>query len=238
MSWKGPETPGLGLDGGRFRIGAALGPNRCGASKQRLEEIMKRTRKSEAAEAKVRAPQRAALGVGVGEEEAGEEHSGWRKEAEAGCSGSRLGEGRIQHLSQAGSDTPESDCSSSSQQKLERKEANTNSSSPGKGPVPLCPFPHPIIISPSHQPAADGLSFPVIDTVRAEDSRPSELQKDAVQKEELAPQEPQWRYSSPSRGPGRQSGAGWSWGSAWAVLGCELPECVPASAACLTRSPW
>ncbi|EPQ09201.1 MAP7 domain-containing protein 1 [Myotis brandtii] len=54
----------------------------------------------------------------------------------------------------------ESDCSSSSQQKLERKEADTNNCSP--------------------------------DPVKAEDSRSSGLQKEAVQKEELAPQEPQW----------------------------------------------
>lgn len=27
------------------------------------------------------------------------------------------------------------------------------------------------------------------------------------------------------------------WG-AWAVLGCEVSECVLASTACLTRSPW
>ena len=48
-----------------MRVRAGLGPNWCGASKQRLEEIMKRTRKSEAAETKVRMPPRAVLGVEV-----------------------------------------------------------------------------------------------------------------------------------------------------------------------------
>lgn len=67
-SWpgrKGLETPGPGLAGGRLRVRAGLGPNWCGASQQRLEEIMKRTRKSEAAETKVRMPPRAVLGVEV-----------------------------------------------------------------------------------------------------------------------------------------------------------------------------
>ncbi|KAB1268470.1 MAP7 domain-containing protein 1, partial [Camelus dromedarius] len=79
--------------------------------KKRLEEIMKRTRKSEAAETKVRIPPRAVLGV---------------------------------------------------EQKQDRKEAKANSSSP------------------------------VIDPAKAVEARPSGLQKEAVQKEELAPQEPQW----------------------------------------------
>ncbi|XP_057413142.1 MAP7 domain-containing protein 1 isoform X8 [Balaenoptera acutorostrata] len=78
--------------------------------KKRLEEIMKRTRKSEAAETKVRMPPRAVLGV----------------------------------------------------EKQDRKEAKANNSSPG------------------------------IDPVKATEARPSGLQKEAVQKEELAPQEPQW----------------------------------------------
>uniref|UniRef100_A0A4X1VX15 MAP7 domain containing 1 n=1 Tax=Sus scrofa TaxID=9823 RepID=A0A4X1VX15_PIG len=56
----------------------------------------------------------------------------------------------------------EPDCSSSLKQKQDRKEAKTNNSSP------------------------------VIDPVKAMEARPSGLQKEAVQKEELVPQEPQW----------------------------------------------
>lgn len=57
MSRKGPAIPGPGMAGGRLETRAWLGPNWCGTSKQRLEEIMKRTRKSEAAETKVRIPE-------------------------------------------------------------------------------------------------------------------------------------------------------------------------------------
>lgn len=43
------------------------------------------------------------------------------------------------------------------------------------------------------------------DPVKAVETRPSGLQKDSMQKEELAPQEPQWRYQLPTPGtPGRQ----------------------------------
>ena len=90
----------------------------------------------------------------------------------------------------------ESDCSSNSKQKLDRKEAKANNFSPGKCPVPLISVPsatHPQT-SCSPQPLTDGHSFPVIDPVKAGEARPSGLQKEAVQKEELAPQEPQWRY--------------------------------------------
>lgn len=99
--------------------------------------------------------------------------------------------------------------------------------------VPFTPRHH----TSSHQPATDGHSFPVIDTVKAEDSRSSGLQKEAAQNEELAPQEPQWRYQLPIPGAWAESQ-----GQAGAVgvpgLGGEVPECVPASTACLTRSPW
>ena len=50
--------------GGRG-LGPGLGLTGVGLSQQRLEEIMKRTRKSEAAETKVRMPPRAVLGVEV-----------------------------------------------------------------------------------------------------------------------------------------------------------------------------
>lgn len=36
--------------------------------------------------------------------------------------------------------------------------------------------------------------------VKAGEARPTGLQKEAVQKEELAPQEPQWRYLLPIPG--------------------------------------
>ncbi|KAB0394672.1 hypothetical protein E2I00_005561 [Balaenoptera physalus] len=58
------------------------------------------------------------------------------------------------------------------EQKQDRKEAKANNSSPG------------------------------IDPVKATEARPSGLQKEAVQKEELAPQEPQWRYQLPTPGAG------------------------------------
>lgn len=43
----------IGPAGEKLGIRSGGGPNYCGTSTQRLEEIMKRTRKSEAAEAKV-----------------------------------------------------------------------------------------------------------------------------------------------------------------------------------------
>lgn len=64
---------------------------------------MKRTRKSEAAETKVRIPQRAALGDEAGcRKEAGEGHPGWRKEAMAGRSGP--GSGREEYSTSVGWD--------------------------------------------------------------------------------------------------------------------------------------
>lgn len=54
--WVGRELSSrIGPAGGKLRIRSGFEPNWCGASStQRLEEIMKRTRKSEAAETKVR----------------------------------------------------------------------------------------------------------------------------------------------------------------------------------------
>lgn len=65
-------------------------------------------------------------------------------------------------------------------------------------PSPSPPHPHTYS---SHQPATDDHSFPVTDPVKAGESRPSGLQKEAVQKEELAPKESQWRYQLTSQGP-------------------------------------
>lgn len=93
------------------------------------------------------------------------------------------------------------DCSSSSKQKQDRKEATANNSSPGKAcSPPLQPQP-----SASPPPLTDGHSFPGKDPAKAVEARPSELQK-----EELAPQEPQWRYQLPRAGPrSREAGSGW-----------------------------
>lgn len=102
-------------------------------------------------------------------------------------------------------DPLEPDCSSSSKQKQDRKEATANNSSPGKAcSPPLQPQPQPQP-SASPPPLTDGHSFPGIDPAKAVEARPSELQK-----EELAPQEPQWRYQLPRAGPrSREAGSGW-----------------------------
>ena len=102
-------------------------------------------------------------------------------------------------------DPLEPDCSSSSKQKQDRKEATANNSSPGKAcSPPLQPQPQPQP-SASPPPLTDGHSFPGIDPAKAVEARPSELQK-----EELAPQEPQWRYQLLRAGPrSREAGSGW-----------------------------
>ena len=102
-------------------------------------------------------------------------------------------------------DPLEPDCSSSSKQKQDRKEATANNSSPGKAcSPPLQPQPQPQP-SASPPPLTDGHSFPGIDPAKAVEARPSELQK-----EELAPQEPQWRYQLLRAGPrSREAWSGW-----------------------------
>lgn len=67
------------------------------------------------------------------------------------------------------------------------------------------------------QPLINGGFFHVIDPVKAVETWPSGLQKDSVQKEELAPQEPQWRYQLPT--PGTLSQAGSCRLELWTTLG-------------------
>lgn len=120
----------------------------------------------------------------------------------------------------------EPDCSSSSKQKQDSKEANANGSSPGKAPVPLTSLLFATLLLHPHlscQPLADGASFPVTEPVKAVEARPPGLQKEAVQKEEPTPQEPQWRYQLPIPGSlSREADCSWSCGVAWAFLGGEL----------------
>jgi hypothetical protein len=63
VSWEGTELQDWAQLLGRFRIRPGMGLTDVGPPKQRLEEIMKRTRKSEVAETKVRTP---SLGMGAG----------------------------------------------------------------------------------------------------------------------------------------------------------------------------
>lgn len=121
----------------------------------------------------------------------------------------------------------EPDCSSSSKQKQDSKEANANGSSPGKAPIPLASLPFAILLllhpHLSCQPLADGPSFPVTEPVKAVEARSPGLQKEAVQKEEPIPQEPQWRYQLPIPGSlSREADCSWSCGVAWAFLGGEV----------------
>lgn len=64
----------------------------------------------------------------------------------------------------------------------------------------------------------------MIDPDKAEeDSRSSGLQKEAVQKEELPPQEPQWRYQLPILGSGQEVGGRLE---LWGCLGCPRMRCL------------
>lgn len=75
------------------------------------------------------------------------------------------------------------------------------------------PLPSHPLTSSSRQPLTDGHSFPVVDPAKAGEARPLGLQKEAMQKEEPAPQEPQWRYLLRFPGaPSREAGSGWSCG--------------------------
>lgn len=98
----------------------------------------------------------------------------------------------------------ESDDSSNSKQKPDRKETTkANNFGPGEGPAPLVsvPFAARPQTPSSPQPLTDGPSFRVTDPVKAREVRPLGLQKEAVQKEDPAAQEPQWRYQPPMPGP-------------------------------------
>lgn len=75
-------------------------------------------------------------------------------------------------------------------------------------PAPLPLLRSPLSSSPTLQPPlTDGHFFAVIDPVKAAETRPSGLQKDSIQKEELATQEPQWRYQLPTPGTLSQAGS-------------------------------
>lgn len=107
--------------------------------------------------------------------------------------------------------------SSSSKQKQDGKETTANNSAPGKTPALLMSS---ALVTPERpQPLTDGHFFTATDSVKAVETRPSGLQKDSMQKEELAPQESQWRYQPPT--PGTLSQAG-SFGLLWASQGGEV----------------
>ena len=122
------------------------------------------------------------------------------------------GERRIQQLSGMGPDIPLS-LTALPLQSRSRTERRRRPTIPAQ--VKACsPRFHPDPQTSSfHQPLTGGHSFPGIDPVKATEARPSGLQKEAVQKEELAPQEPQWRYQLPTPGAvSREAGSSWSCG--------------------------